>query len=185
MPDLAPGRVHECMGPAAAAFAARRAAARPGTVIWIAPEGAETLLPAGLAPILPPGRLIRIAPATETDLLWAAEECLRSGAAGTVVAQPQKPLGLTPGRRLQLAAAAGRATGILIIRDGAGSPAAETRWQCEPLWDAADSTRARWCLIKNKSGTLAEWTVRADEATGALLVVSAAGQREVAADPPG
>jgi protein ImuA len=87
-------------------------------------------------------RLHLIRPANETDLLWAAEEALRSEGVGLVIAEPEKPLSLIAGRRLQLAAEAGRTTGLMLIREGQGSNAAETRWHCAPnASERRDSTR--------------------------------------------
>jgi len=112
-----------------------------------------------------------------TDILALAEEALRSGAVATVVAELTKPLDLTAGRRLQLAAEAGGALGILLIGDDMGSNAAETRWRCTPLFDPDDSTLQHWELIKNKSGTLAAWKVRWDDAAHSVTVVRETGER--------
>ncbi|WP_178390791.1 hypothetical protein [Rhodovulum sulfidophilum] len=60
------------------------------------------------------------------------EEARRSGTVPLVVTELTKPLGLTPGRRLQLAARDGNATALSIIAEGAGSNAAETRWGNPP-----------------------------------------------------
>ena len=184
LPSLKRGRTHEACGPGARVFAAAQARA---PVIWIYPRHApERLMPSGLARFLPPADLITAEGAREIELLWLAEEALRSGAAGLVVAELTEPLGLTPGRRLQLAAEAGGATGLMLIRDGAGCNAAETRWHCAPEpGTGADSTRHRWSLIKNKSGTLGEWTVDWDDAARRMRVVPPAGERPVAARAPG
>ena len=101
---------------------------------------------------------------------------------GFVIAAPQKPLSLTAGRRLQLAAEAGRSTGLLMVRDGMGSNAAQTRWHCSPEWGAPewgaqDSTLQRWSLIKNKEGTLGDWCVGWNEKARVVSVVSPVGQR--------
>ena len=181
LPALKRGRTHEAGGPGARIFAAAQARA---PVIWIYPRHApERLMPAGLARFFPPADLLLAEGAREIELLWMAEEALRSGAAGLVVAELTEPLGLTPGRRLQLAAEAGGATGLMLMRDGAGCNAAETRWHCAP--EAADSTRHRWSLIKNKSGTLGEWMVEWDDAARRMRVVPPAGERSVAARAPG
>jgi protein ImuA len=183
---LAPARVHEVGGPGAAAFAAMQAATRAGALVWIQPAHVpETLLPAALARYLPPERLLLVTAPSETDLLWATEEALRSEATGFVVAAPEKPLTLLAGRRLQLAAEAGGTTGLMLIRDGQGSPSAETRWHAAPVWDARDSTLLRWSLIKNRRGTFGSWTVSWDDAAHSVTVVSPAGERPLAqAAPP-
>ena len=84
------------------------------------------------------------------------------------------PLDLTAGRRLQLAAKTGRSLGIALIPEGMGSNAAETRWQCAPVFDPQDSTLQRWELIKNKSGTLGVWNVRWSASSRRINVVSEA-----------
>ncbi|MFT3974988.1 MAG: hypothetical protein QM699_16565 [Amaricoccus sp.] len=183
-PRLLSARVHEAQGPGAVGFAAMQAAGVAGRLVWLRPEvaAAGEVLPAGLARFLAPERLVRVTAGSEAELLWATEEVLRAGVAGLVVAEPQRPLGLTAGRRLQLAAEAGGSPGLLLIRDGAGSPAAETRWQVRALaGDTPDSTRAEWALIRNKKGTLGAWTVEWDDATHSVTVVSAAGERLPAA----
>ncbi|MFV0303552.1 MAG: ImuA family protein [Paracoccus sp. (in: a-proteobacteria)] len=122
----------------------------------------------------------------ETDLLWCIEEALRSAPVGLVIAEPEKPLSLTAGRRLQLAAEAGRTTGLMLIREGAGSNATETRWACESVASpAADSTLHCWTLNKNKKGTCGSWIVNWNGATAAVHLVSEAGQRHQPAEPPG
>lgn len=180
LPVLASDRVHEVQGSGAAGFAVMQAAVRRGPLIWIGPERGECrVVPTGIARFLDPERLVAVTARTAEDLLWATEEALRAGVAGLVVAEPLRPLDLTAGRRLQLAAEAGGCTGLLLIRDGSGSPAAETRWTIRPLSDPADpdSTRADWSLTKNKKGTTGVWTVRWDDAARAVTVVSAAGER--------
>ena len=53
-------------------------------------------------------RLHLFRPSGETNLLWCIEEALRADPVSLVIAEPEKPLSLTAGRRLQLAAEAGR-----------------------------------------------------------------------------
>lgn len=178
LPKLTPFRVHEAGGAGAHAFAFAMARAAVGPVVYICPaHETDRLLPSGIARLLPPARLMMVQAVGEADLLWATEEALRSGAVGFVIAAPQKPLSLTAGRRLQLAAEAGRCTGLLMIRGGMGSNAAQTRWHCVPEWGAQDSTLQRWSLIKNKEGTLGDWCVGWNEKAGAISVVCAVGQR--------
>lgn len=183
---LRPRRVHEVQGAGRRFFALMQAARIKGPVFWILPahqtEGPMLWgLPDGLAE-----RLHLVRAKGETDLLWSAEEALRSAEVGAVLAEPEKSLSLTAGRRLQLAAEAGRTLGVMLIRQDQGSNATETRWQATPLPSPqADSTRARWSLIKNKSGTLGEWTVSWDGASAAFDLVSATGERCQSAQTPG
>lgn len=172
-----PGRTHEVQGPGALTFATVLAGQIDGLTLWVrAPRGGDPLHPPGLLRFCDPARLLFASPANETDLRAVTEEALRSGAVAAVVFEPSKPLSLTAGRRLQLAAEAGGALGLGLIAEGAGSPAAETRWHCAPLPSVGeDSTLWRWSLIKNKSGTTAGWDLRWDDETHRIAVVAASG----------
>lgn len=181
--SLASSRVHEAEGPGRRAFALFQAARHDAPLIWVLAPRAEHLpmlrgLPDGVG-----DRLHVIRPVSETDLLWSVEESLRATPVGLVIAEPSKLLSLTAGRRLQLAAEAGRTTGVMLIREGQGSNAAETRWHCAPVaGDARDSTLHHWSLIKNKKGTTGNWNLHWNGATAAFDLVSAAGQRHRAAE---
>jgi len=185
---LAPARVHEAEGAGRRAFALFQAARCAGPLVWVLPAHApEQPLLAGLPQGV--GARLHVVRARGGDLLWATEESLRAAPVGFVVAEPEKPLTLTAGRRLQLAAAAGGATGLLLIGEGAGCNAAETRWRCAPeavLHDGAppDSTLHRWSLIKNKKGTPGDWTLHWDGTSAAFHLVSAAGERRHPAAAP-
>lgn len=181
---LRPRRVHEVEGPGRRLFALLQAARQKGPILWILPAHVPEMpmlwgLPQGVA-----DRLHLVRAKGETDLLWATEEALRSAEVGAVLAEPEKPMGLTAGRRLQLAAEAGRTLGLMLIRQGQGSNATETRWSCTPLPGDADSTLQHWSLIKNKTGTLGDWTVNWDGASAAFHLVSKAGERPCPAKPP-
>ena len=192
-PEPAPGdaftllhkRVHEAEGRGRRAFALFQAARHLGPLVWILPSHAPELpmlrgLPRGVGE-----RLHLLRPVGETDLLWCVEEALRAAPVSLVVAEPSSPLSLTAGRRLQLAAEAGRTTGLMLIRQDAGSNATETRWRCEPLAaTAADSTLHRWALIKNKKGTINDWAVNWNGTSAAFHMVSEARQRHEPAEPP-
>lgn len=169
------GRAHEIMGPGAVLFAVLTAAACQGEVLWLI-EGWRTdrIYPPGLAALCDPCRILLAEARNHTDLLSMAEEGLRSGAVSTVVAEPHKPLDLTAGRRLQLAAEAGGALCLLLIQEGKGSNAAETRWHCAPEFHDAGPPRVRWDLQKNKSGVISSWTLQLDEQTGRVSVASPA-----------
>ena len=176
--DLRARRVHEAEGRGRRAFALLQAVRHPGPLVWIAPAHIPELpmlrgLPRGVGE-----RLHLFRPSGETDLLWCIEEALRSTPISLVVAEPERPLSLTAGRRLQLAAEAGRTTGLMLIREGAGSNATETRWNCEPVAStAADSTLHCWTLNKNKKGTCGSWIVNWNGASAAVHMVSEARQR--------
>lgn len=183
---LARGRVHEAGGPGRRSFALMQAARTGGLVIWIQPAHVpEHLMPWNLPQRLV-HRIITLRPASEPDLLWSVEECLRSTAPALVIAEPQKPLSLTAGRRLQLAAETGRTTGLMLIQKDGGSNATQTRWHCAPAADDrhADSTLQSWALSKNKSGTLGSWRVSWDDKAHSIRVVSASGERSRIQDAP-
>lgn len=160
---LAPARVHEAEGRGRVAFALFQAARHPGPLFWIQPAHRPEVplpgaLPAGVAERL---HLLRCR--SEADLLWSAEEALRAGPAGLVVAAPERPLSLTAGRRLQLAAEAGRTTGLMLIREGAGSNAAQSRWSCAPVASAGPGEALhRWARIRDKAGATGAWLLRWD-----------------------
>ncbi|WP_051294396.1 ImuA family protein [Gemmobacter nectariphilus] len=173
-------RVHEAEGRGRIAFALFQAARTAGPIFWIAlAHDQDRLLPEGLAE-----RLHLVEARDETDLLWATEEALRSPAVALVIAEPARPLSLTVGRRLQLAAEAGRTTGLMLIHQGSGSQAAETRWNCEPIPGPEDSTRHRWTLIKNKKGTIGPYDVNWYGSAAAFHLVPPTGKRCQSEDPP-
>ena len=184
--SLRPARVHEAEGRGKRAFALFQAARNPGPLFWILPAHAPELLMLRGLPREVGERLHIVRPVGESDLLWCVEEALRSAPVGLVVAEPDKPLSLLAGRRLQLAAEAGRTTGLVLISQNAGSNATETRWVCEPLVSTStDSTLHHWSLIKNKKGTLKSWTVNWNGASTAFHLVSEARERHEPAKPPG
>lgn len=177
-------RAHEVTGPAAASFAFGMAGQLKGPVIWIMPEAKpEKINPIGATRFIDPARLIVCYGASQLDLLWMAEEALRSGAVPLVVTQLGADIDLTAGRRLQLAAEAGRAMGLFLLPEGAGSNAAETRWHCAPVnaqdsfSDSLDSTLFEWRCIKNKSGTNGNWVVRWNGAAHRIDLLSHTGER--------
>ncbi|CTQ61435.1 ImuA family protein [Roseibium album] len=185
-------RAHEVCGESCLVFAAIMAGQATGPVVWVSERWRPVVNPEGLAPFCDPGRLLVTRADSQLNVLASAETALRSGAVGLVVAEIAGPIGLTEGRRLQLAAETGGTTALLLIPEGGGSNAAETRWHCtgfpipavpsqhglpqhDPRENDHDSTRWRWSLIKNKIGTLSEWVVRWDAAARRVIVVSEAG----------
>ncbi len=176
------GRTHEVFGPGAVGFAFALGGHLGGPVLWIVEDGqGDGINPAGFSRYLDPARLLLARAGDPLEVLAVTEEALRSGAVKLVVLEVSKPLGLTAGRRLQLAAEAGRSTGLCLVPEGMGSNAAQTRWHCAPVFDeqgaAGDSTLQRWEIKKNKSGTLGVWDLRWDEQARRIIVVSKAGER--------
>ena len=179
-------RTHEACGPSAASFAAALAGhlctANGKTVFWLREswQGAQ-LNPVAFATYLDPKQLLVAQAARQIDALAAAEEALRSGHVALVVIELSQQIGLTEGRRLQLAAQEGGAMGLCLLSEDMGSNAAQTRWRCSPVFDpngaVVDSTLQHWEIIKNKSGTLTSWNVGWHAQTRRINVVSKPAQR--------
>ncbi len=189
MPGVIAGRVHEAEGLGRRVFALLQVARMSGPLVWVLPAHVPELpmlwgLPRGVAE-----RLHIVRARGEVEVLWAVEEALRSPEVGAVVAEPDKALSLTAGRRLQLAAEAGASLGIMLIRQGMGCNATETRWHCAPVpvpvpvlgQGGTDSTWHHWTLNKNKRGTLGDWLVEWDGTEVSVHMVSKDGKRPRAA----
>lgn len=178
-------RTHEVCGPSAHAFAFALAGnlspTLEGTVLWVREAwNSAQLNPLGFESYLNPQQLLIAQAPSHVDALASAEEALRSGRVALVVMELSQPIGLTEGRRLQLAAQQGKAMGLCLLPEGMGSNAAQSRWRCTPIFDPSartDSTLQKWEIIKNKSGTLKTWNVKWDAQTRRINVVSEAAQR--------
>ncbi|WP_417669200.1 ImuA family protein [Roseibium sp.] len=166
-PLLKDRRAHEICGTAALSFALAMAAYKSGHVLLVdSSQSPEHLHPFGVSSFIDPSRLIIAYGKTHKDILWITEEALRTGCVPVVITRIAKPIDLTAGRRLQLAAEAGQALALCLIPEGFGSNAAETRWRCTPAPSTlpnSDSTLFHWDCIKNKTGTTERWTVRWNE----------------------
>lgn len=141
--DLPRARLHEACGPARHSFAMLVAGDTSGPVLWIAPGWApDRPNPDGMRALTGPGTgpesFVFVTPQRREDILWCMEESLRSGAAPLVVADLPGPPGLTPVRRLHLAAEEGagrghaRPLGLILTPGDGGAPGVETRWHMAP-----------------------------------------------------
>ena len=154
---------------------------RGGPVLWIRPAHAEGRLnPDGLSPFFDPARLVLATPSRAADILWIAEEALRSGAAPLVIAEPDSPPGLTPVRRLHLAAEAGEqaaqahagahgaaAPMALLLSPGTGgAQGVESRWALAPTDSAPSGKGPAWRLelLRARLSPPRAWRVRWDAA---------------------
>lgn len=190
------------------ALLARAAPASP--VLWcrLATGDPGAPYPPGLARAgLAPGRLVLLAVRRGIEALWAAEEALRQG--GLAVVAEVDAIGLTEGRRLQLAAEAGGSVGLLLRRadapvataaragGGAGGRAARPAGVASTRWRVAAAPSAappdipgvgppRWAvaLERARGGGEGSWTVEWDDATNHLAVVAGLADRAAAAPEP-
>lgn len=161
--SLKRGRVHEVTGAAADSFAVIVAAKTSGSIVWIGrAKAVGTLTPMALCEFFDPARIVLIEGSHRKEVLWAAEQALRSKGAGLTVIQLDIGPDLIESRRLQLSAEQGGGLGLVLIGRRAQSSAAQTRWECQALPNANaanDSAKWIWELTKNKSGHIGRWVV--------------------------
>lgn len=167
-----------------------------GLVLWIGrrcwPYPPGLVGPSGDARLLK--RSVYVDPPTREDRLWAMDVALRSPAAAVVVADA-RGLSMAGSRRLQLAAEAGGAIGLLARRpDERGEiSAAATRWLVSPgSPDALDHARPTWTLrllrrkgLRPMTEDARDWTVRLDDGTRLVSVDADAADRPAASAGPG
>lgn len=172
---LARARVHEFCGPARRTLALMAARETAGPVIWIqAGWLPERLFPDGIGGHLCPARLIQVTARRAEDMLWSMEEALRAGAAALVVADLPAPPGLTPVRRLHLAAETGAAegrvapVGLALTPGDGGAAGVESRWRLDPRHGPAHS---RWLLERRRARTDPPASWRLDQGRDGALVL--------------
>jgi protein ImuA len=137
-----------------------------GSLLWIAAE--PDAWPPGLAQFgISPADLVLVQARRPVDGLWAMEEALRCpGVAGALLVLAE--LDMTAARRLQLAAEAGGALGLLLRPDSeeaVGATAALTRWRVGALSGAGggphDLGDPRWRLemLRGRGGRPGAWNL--------------------------
>jgi protein ImuA len=176
----APGDVGAALGFSIARLAARgdgRPVALVTTDDWLRERGrpfAGGIEGWGLAA----DRLVWVKAQREGEALWALEEVLKSGAAAGALATVAAPPFVTT-RRLEFAARAGSAAGILLRAGETGDlSAARRRWRIgaatsgEHAFDGAapGSVRLRAELVRRRDGPPGAWTLEQDDETGRLRV---------------
>lgn len=183
---LARGAVHEAAGGAAGGFAAMVAGRLGGAALWCVAAASRTVLygPGLAAYGLDTDALIIVRCASWRDMLWAMEEGLREPALAAVIGEPDRSIGLTASRRLQLAAETSGVTGLILRQGGEAGALAPSavfsRWRVVSA-PMADSTGAslravRWTLelLRCRGGLAAEgrrWTVEWRDASRDLALV--------------
>ena len=166
---LQSARLHEMCGAARRTLAVCVAGQCRGLVLWIRP-GWEVgrLNPEGMLNYADPSRFLFAKPKRAEDVLWTAEEALRSGAISLVVADIPSLPSLTAVRRLHLAAEAGAEAGegaplgLLLTPGRGGAPGVESRWFFRG--DHVTDGEGRWHLERLRARTAPEarWQVSRD-----------------------
>jgi protein ImuA len=208
------GRWHEIVGQgleletaaAPAAFAALMAAplARRGEAVWVLRR--DDLWAPGLMGLgFPPDRLIQVCARDEAEVLAVMEDALATVGVSAVFGEVEA-VGLTAGRRLQLACEKLGATGFAIRRRPYGGnggreagSAAATRWRIaaapsEPPAEAFGLGAPRWraALERCRGGRPGEWlfeaagafSLEATDGTHPLRLVAELGDRQLAPAQP-
>lgn len=187
--DLAPARTHEFCGPARRTLALFLAQKTEGPIFWISPGWQpDRLHGEGVARFIEPGRLTFVNPHRPEDLLWCTEETLRAGCIALVICECPGIPGLTPVRRLHLAAETalrekGRAPlGILLIAGSGGAPGVESRWHMAP---AHSLGQHRWRLERRRARMAppAAWLVEQKDQAVSLRTISTP-DAQAASEPP-
>jgi len=162
LPKLLWQRVHEVVGRSALHFAltasqsARESTTAHPVVIIGTGRDIHALRPEGLGAYVPPSSVTLIEAARRSDILWTAEQALAAKAQAVVLVQIDQGPNLSESRSLQIAAERGGSLGIILIARQANSSACQTRWDCERVSDGW-----HWAVVKNKTGPVGKWRIRA------------------------
>ena len=186
--------------PALAGFALAALGQGPrGALVWITPDLVardQGRLSAGALHRLQPGlSLLSIGVRRPEDALWAAEETVRSGAAGLVVAEV-KTVDFTATRRLSLASQRhGVPLVLLLPQTCEGSTAAQARWRVAARpsapnrFDPRAPGHTRWQAVLERCRSAPEsvgrvFDVEFNDETLSLSLVSGLAARPAATHPP-
>ncbi len=161
-------RIHEVTGSASDSFAVTIAAKTTGPIVWIGRDrDVNTLTPTAIKSFVDPTRIVLTEGMNRKEVLWAAEQALRSKGAALTILQLSLGPDLKESRRLQLAAEQGRGVGLILIDKCAQNSAAQTRWACSPVFstdhianDQHFSRQWLWEITKNKSGPVGRYIVK-------------------------
>jgi protein ImuA len=178
--EVAGGGADVVHGTAAALFVAGILARTDGTVLWCLTRP-DLFAPALQQAGLDPDRVIFVEAGDDKAVLACAEEGLRHGGLGAVVAEVGR-LPMTTSRRLQLAAEEGNTLGLALRRwrrpaeaaDFGQPTAARTRWRVSALPSAPLPVpgvgRARWLveLVRARAGGSADFVLEACDEQGRL-----------------
>jgi protein ImuA len=184
---LARGAVHEVLeagatgeqSASAVLFVAGLAARLGGSVLWCL-RRRDLFAPGLSAAGLHPDRILFVETWRESDVLPVLEEGLRGSGLAAVVGEVAR-FGLTPSRRLQLAAERSGVTALVLRRWRAAAPEAEptaaaTRWRVTPApsspLPAPGVGRARWHveLLRCRGAEPRSWLLEACDAQGRLAL---------------
>ncbi len=185
-----------------AGFTARLCAglAQAGQVVWVLRR--EDLYAPGLSELgLAPGRLMLVRTTSEAETLAALEDALSARGVAAAVGEIER-IGLTAGRRLQLACERRGATGFLLHRRLFGSAPGQTaraepavaasRWRIAPaLSETAPGEPGlgapRWAvrLERARGGRSGGWIMEAYDGAAPFRVVAELADHRVAAPDTG
>lgn len=193
--EVAGGGADVVHGTAAALFAAGIFARLDGPVLWCLTRP-DLFAPALQQAGLDPDRVIYVEAGDDAGVLACAEEGLRHGGLGGVVAEVGR-LPMTASRRLQLAAEEGGTLGLVLRRwrrpaeaaDFGQPTAARTRWRVSALPSAPllvpGMGRARWLveLVRARAGGSADVVVEACDEAGRLALPAPLAHRPAQAEP--
>jgi protein ImuA len=189
---LARARLHEFCGPARTVLGAMVMGETTGPVLWISPGWlAERIYPGGLREFADPARLILARARRPEDLLWSMEEALRSGAVPLVLCDLAALPGLTPVRRLHLAAEAGAEAaahrgrlpplGVVLTPGEGGAAGVESRWRlaAAPSGSSLLENRQAWRLdlLRARMSPPAGWQMWRDPEDGRIRGQAASATR--------